>query len=288
MKRLLPYCVAAALLAAGPAFAQDWTGGYVGLYAGGQDDGDDGDTVLFDTNLDGTFGDTVNTAAPANAFSPGFCDGVAQDRTPGAGCAGNSGGADFGIRGGYDWDMGGFVWGLVGEYGLNDYRDAVSAFSTTPARYTLLRKLDDVLALRLRAGFSVAGDDGLFYGTAGYAQANVENYFFTSNAANTFTTTGDSDADGWQAGLGYEHRFGDNFTLGLEYLHTQLDDDEYRVRAARGTAPATNPFATVHTSGTAFARSDDETELDSLRLTASWRFWGAAAPPRFSGGAACE
>ena len=276
MKKLMATSLAAALLAATalPAAADDWTGGYVGLYLGTQSDPDDNDdSVLFDTNLDGTFGDTVNTAAAVNAFSPGFCDGVAQDRTPAAGCADNSGGGDFGLRAGYDWDMGGFVWGVVGEWGLNDYRDGVSAFSTTPARYALLRKVDDVLALRLRAGFALGDDeDGLLYGTAGYAQANVENFFFTSNTANTFSTTGDSDADGWQAGIGYEHKFWDDFTIGLEYLYTKLDDDEFRVGVARGSAPATNPFVIVNPAGTDFARSDDEIELNSLRLTGSWRF----------------
>ena len=275
MKKLIATSVAAALLAAValPAAADDWTGGYVGGFLGTQSDPNDGDSVLFDTNLDGSFGDTVNTAAAVNAFSPGFCDGVAQDRTPAAGCADNSGGADYGIRAGYDWDMDGFVWGVVGEWSLNDQRDAVAAFSTTPARYTLLRKVDDVLALRLRAGFALGdSEDGLLYATAGYAQANVENFFFTSNGANAFTTSGDSDADGWQAGLGYEHKFWDNFTIGLEYLYTSLDDDEFRVRAAPGSAGATNPFLIVNPQGTDFARSDDEIELGSFRLTANFRF----------------
>jgi opacity protein-like surface antigen len=275
MKKLIATSVAALLAAAAlPAAADDWTGGYVGAFIGTQSDPDDNDDrVLFDTNLDGSFGDTVNTAAAVNAFSPGFCDGVAQDRTPAAGCADNSGGGDYGLRAGYDWDMDGFVWGVVGEWSLNDSRDGVSAFSTTPARYALLRKVDDVLALRLRAGFALGdGEDGLLYATAGYAQANVENFFFTSNAANAFTTSGDSDAAGWQAGVGYEHKFWDDFTLGLEYLYTSLDDDEFRVHVAPGTAAATNPFLIVNPAGTDFARSDDEIELSSLRLTGTWRF----------------
>lgn len=272
MKKPLALATAAILSAVTlPAFGQDWTGGYVGAFLGTQADPDDDDAVLFDTDLDGDFDDAVNTSAGANAFSPGFCDGVAQGPTPGDGCADNTGGADFGLRAGYDWDMDGWVWGVLGEYSMNDARDAVTAFSTTPARYTLLRKVDDVLALRLRGGFALADGDGLLYATAGYAQANIENHFFTSNTVNTFTDTGDSDADGWQAGLGYEHRFGDNFTLGLEYLFTTLDDDEYRVRAA-GPAPATNPFIIANASGTDFARSDDEIELNSLRLTANFRF----------------
>lgn len=259
-----------------PAFAQDagdWAGGYLGVYGGQLMDPDDGgDFVDFDTNLDGNFGDTVRTGAGANAFSPGFCDGVAQDRTPAAGCAENSGGGDFGFRGGYDWQSGNWVYGVVAEYGMNDARDAVSAFSTTPARYTLLRKIDGIFAVRARVGFSFGETgDNLFYGTAGYARASVENFFLTSNGVNTFTNNGDSDGTGWQAGLGYERKFTRTFSMGIEYLATRLDDGDYRVRA-QGPAPATNPFILVNANGTDFRRSDDNFDLDTIRLTANFRF----------------
>ena len=96
MSLYLPRLLAlTAALAAAPAYAQssgDWTGGYVGAYAGGVLDPDDGDDrILFDTNLDGNFNDTVQTALGADAFSPGSCNGVAQGPTPAAGCAGNNG-----------------------------------------------------------------------------------------------------------------------------------------------------------------------------------------------------
>lgn len=273
MRTLLSLSLLAALaVPATDAFAQSWQGGYIGLYAGTQTDpDDDNDRILFDTNLDGDFGDNVNTSAGANAFSPGFCDGVAQGPTPAAGCADNTGGGDYGLRAGYDWDASGFVYGLVLDYGLNDARDAVAAFSTTPARYTMLRKVDDLLALRGRVGWTFAGGDTLFYGTAGWARAGIDNTFATSNGVNTFVQRGSSDADGYQYGLGIEHRFWDNVSLGLEYVHTSLDDDETRVRA-QGPAPATNPFILVNAGGTDFRRSDDDFELDSFRLTANLRF----------------
>src|SRR5687768_10669045 len=60
---------------AAPAVAQsspDWTGFYVGGRVGYVATPlDTGSSVLFDKNLDGTFGDTVTTAAGANAFSTG-------------------------------------------------------------------------------------------------------------------------------------------------------------------------------------------------------------------------
>ena len=74
---------------ASPALAQSdeagdkWSGFYVGASIGNTDPrgGDDG-TLLFDTDLDGSYGDTVRTGAGADAFSPGFCGGVATGRGP--------------------------------------------------------------------------------------------------------------------------------------------------------------------------------------------------------------
>lgn len=279
LNRMSAALVAGLLVAAAPlANAQDakgsWNGGYVGAYAGIVDKPDNGDSdrFLFDTNLDGNFNDTVRTGAGADAFSPGFCNGVAQTATPAGGCAENSGGADWGLRAGYDWQFDRFVVGVVGEYGLMDARDAVSAFSTTPARYSMLRKIDGIAALRARIGVVVGDDEAnLVYATAGGARASIENSFATSNGVNTFTNNGDTDASGHQLGLGYERRFGQAFTVGVEYLRTELDDGDYRVRAA-GPAPATNPFILQNPNGTDFRRSDTDIELDSLRITASYRF----------------
>lgn len=266
--------VAAASLANAQDGKGSWNGGYVGAYAGIVDkpDNDENDRFLFDTNLDGNFNDTVRTGAGADAFSPGFCNGVAQTATPAGGCAENTGGADWGLRAGYDWQFDRFVVGVVGEYGLMDARDAVSAFSTTPARYSMLRKIDGIAALRARIGVVVGDDEAnLVYATAGGARASIENTFATSNGVNTFTNNGDTDASGHQLGLGYERRFGQAFTVGVEYLRTELDDGDYRVRAA-GPAPATNPFILQNPNGTDFRRSDTDIKLDSVRITASYRF----------------
>lgn len=277
MRNLAPALLASLTAALAPsAFAQssdDWTGAYAGVYAGqAQKPDGTGDRFIFDTNLDGRYNDTVTTAAGADAFSPGSCDGVARGPTPASGCIGNSGGADWGIRGGYDWQLGdNWVVGVVGEYGMNDVRDAVSSFSTTPARYTMLRKIDGLAALRGRLGGAFGeGSNNLVYVTAGYATAKIENSFFTSNGVNTFVTNGDGRADGSQFGIGYERRIG-QIAVGLEVLRTKLNDDEYRVRA-QGPAPATNPFIRQNPAGTDMRRNDDNFNFDSVRLTAVWRF----------------
>lgn len=284
MKAPLPRSILIALLALGaaPAFAQStssdptWTGGYLGGYAGSVFDPDDGnDRILFDTDQDGAFDDSVRTGTGADAFSPGFCDGSAVFRSPSDGCNGNNGGAEWGVRAGFDWQIGDIVVGVVGDYGMNDARDAVTAFSTTPASYTMLRKIDNLFAIRGRVGMAFSGGsrpENLVYLTAGYAQASIENSFQTTNAANSFTSNGDSDADGAQYGIGYERMVGENFAVGIEYLRTNLSDDEARVRVGPGTAPASNAFLRDNPNGTDFRRSDEDFDLDSLRLTATYRF----------------
>jgi outer membrane immunogenic protein len=257
---------------AGAANAQDWQGLYVGAHFGnGFQDSDDDETILFDTDLDGNFGDTVNTTAPANAFSPGFCGGRARGSTPATGCNDDEDAVDYGVRLGYDWQFGGFVVGALGEISSNEVEDSVSAFSTTPARYTMTRELESLAAVRARGGFAFS--NFLVYATAGYAWAQVEHSFTTSNGVNTFTESGDDETDGYQYGAGAEFAFSPGWRIGAEYIRTNLDDEDYRVRAS-GPAPATNPFILVNANGTDFARSDDEFEFDSVRLTLSYRFGG--------------
>lgn len=272
MKILLRASAAIALLAvAGSAHAQsaDWTGAYVGAFAGYGAQTDAGsDTVLFDNNLDGGFGDVVRTAAGADAFSPGFCRGTTRTPTPGNCSKADDSGADYGVRAGYDWAFDQAVIGVVAEYSQAEIKDSVTAFSTTPASYTFTRELDSLAALRVRGGGAYG--ENLFYLTAGVARGKINRSFTTSNGVNTFTRRGDDDANGYQIGGGYERRFG-KFTLGAEYLYTSLNDDQYTVRAS-GPAPATNPFILTNASGTDFRRGQDQFKVNSFRVTMGYRF----------------
>lgn len=265
---------------ASPAFAQSddtgdkWSGFYIGASIGNTDPrgGDDG-TLLFDTNLDGSYGDTVRTSAGADAFSPGFCGGIAAGRTPGQGCFDDRGGTTLGARMGYDWQMGNWVFGALAEYNKHDVRDGVSGFSTTPASYAMIRELDNTIALRARAGMAFGqSNDWLAYATAGAVRAKLNNRFETTNTANAFQLTDSGDADGVQFGLGVERKIAGSVSLGLEYLRTRLDDEDTIVRVSRGTAPATNPFLLVNANGTDMRRSDDRLDLDTLQLTLNYRF----------------
>lgn len=266
---------AAAAVAASPAAAQDdasWTGFYIGGQAGyGFQPDDDGETILFDTGLDGSFGETVNTSGGANAFSPGFCGGAANGPTPGEGCRGDRDGIDFGAHAGFDYETeGGIVLGIVGDYSRSRQRDSVSAFSTTPARYTMTRRLRDVFTLRARAGISTGST--LFYGTGGVARGSIRNSFSTSNSANSFTGNGNEKGWGYAVGGGVEQRLGANFSVGLQYLYRSIDAGDYVVRAGPGSAGATNPFRIVNPNGTDFRRSGENFTSHGVNLTASFRF----------------
>lgn len=262
---------------AAPAFAQD-DPKYNGVYVGGTfgysvQNNDVGESIQFDRDLNGTFGDTVVTSAVGapNAFSPGFCNGRANTNAPAGGCVNDRDNVEYSGRIGYDRQMGNFVLGAVLEGGKSRIRDSVSAYSTTPASYSMTRKIDWNAALRLRAGYA-AGGNTLFYATGGGAYAKIDHSFRTTNTANSFTGRGKDDVWGWQAGGGVEQKLGGGLSMGLEYIYTRYNDKNYRVRAGAGTAPATNPFLLGNAAGTDFRRSNNRFDYHGLRTTLSYAF----------------
>ena len=104
------------------------------------------------------------------------------------------------------------------------------------------------------------------------AWVELDRTFTTSNTANSFTPTSDDQASGYQVGGGFEWMLGSNLSLGLEYLRTSLEDDEYSVDVGPGTAGPTNPFLIVNPTGTLMTRNEDKFEYDTYSVTASWRF----------------
>lgn len=261
-------------LASAPAFAQDGaTEEFSGFYVGGSvgytvQNNDVGERIVFDAGSNGTYGDTIATAAGADAFSPGFCNGAATS-VANLACANDKDDIEYYGRVGFDKQMGKFVIGAVGEFGKTEIRDSVSAFSTTPASYTMTREIDWNAALRLRAGV-VAGERTLFYATGGGAYAKIDHSFSTTNTANSFAVQGKDEAWGWQAGGGVEQKLGRNFSIGLEYLYSRYDDKDASVRVGTGTAGATNPF--VLAGGADLARDSNRFDFHSLRATAQFRF----------------
>ena len=262
-----------------PAFAQDdngdrWTGGYAGISLGDNiSDGGDGETLVFDTNRDGTFDNSVTTAAGANAFSPGFCGGSTFANTPTNGCDDDDRGLAISGFAGYDRQVGPLVLGAVVELGSSEVGDSVTGFSTTPASYTFTREIDLQANFRARAGLAL--NNTLIYGTGGLAYAQVDNSFTTTNGFNTFTEVQQDEAEwGYTVGGGVEQRLGDSLSLGVLYRYTDLGSTDYTVNAGNGTPPSTtNPFVNpTTTAGSTDIRRSGDFDYHSIAATLSFRF----------------
>lgn len=278
MKSVHRFAVALAVAGAAttPAFAQSqdeevWTGAYVGIQAGARyASRPSGESLVFDTDRDGQFDDTVSTAAAptVNLFAPGFCDGRAATKEFNGGCFKDKNKADFAAHAGFDKQMGNLVVGLVAEYRYPKITDSVSGFASTPDAYVLRRTLQHEAGLRARAG--VAAGNALFYVTGGGAWGKFKNQILTTNTANTFTTSGKSSTWGWKAGAGIEQKLTPYMSLGVQYLYTKLDPKDLTVTVTGGAAG--NPFIRTNAAGTDIRRTGSGFSSSAFAATLNWRF----------------
>ncbi|MFM5917427.1 MAG: outer membrane protein [Novosphingobium sp.] len=280
-------CTSIAALAlagfAAPAFADSYPGEYNGPYiavSGGlathDNHGGNRDTVVFDTNRDGSYDNGVLTSTGGNAFANGFCNGAATAPTdPGTGtvCTPDHDAADYAVRLGYDARFGNLVAGVLVEGSKNDATDSTTAFSTTPASYTFTRGLDYAISARARLGFA-PGNRGLMYVTGGPSYAKLNHTFTTTNTVNSFTQVNpDKMVWGWQAGGGAEVVLGGGVTLGMEYLYNRYRDRDYYVQVGPGTAGATNPFVLSGGAGGVYAvQQDPNYDFHTFRAVLGFRF----------------
>jgi outer membrane immunogenic protein len=250
----------------------DWSGPYVAIHGGlAFQRGDKDETVLFDTDLDGQFGDTVRNTAGANVFSPGFCSGRALGPRPEDLCRGDRDRGEYGIRAGYDWQLkNNIVLGIGVGFTDSYLADSVTAFTTTPANYIFRRELQHFTSARVRAGYAV--DKTLLFATGGVNYASIRNTFASSNTANVFVGNDEDDSWGYELGAGIEHRITDKISIGAQYSYREFTSDNYVVRATPGTTPPTHPFRIVNSNGTDFTRSADNFESNALEVTLGYRF----------------
>jgi outer membrane immunogenic protein len=272
----------ALVLAAAPAFAQDsapvdWTGPYVGGSFGyNWQKSDQGEHLRFDTNGDGNFDDQPRLGSGAPAFSPGTCGGSARGRNPVDGCNDDKDAIGWMGHVGYDMQFGGIVAGVVAEAGKAYISDSVTEYSTTPASYTMTRRIDWNGNLRARLGYTTPS--GIMpYITGGLAYAKVKNSFGQDgNAVNSFTPgKSKEDAWGWTMGGGLEAKVSDNFSIGARYLWTRYNTGDYTVVA--GTQAATPPrpvtaFNNAFTNGSTTIGRGDKFDTQSVMVTTSFRF----------------
>jgi len=139
---------------------------------------------------------------------PGFPTGASGSFNDSGGVAGGTAGVN--------WQTGGFVFGVEGDWDWSGINTGTTA-TICNVTGTCQTGNNWLATLRGRAGY--AADRVLFYGTAGGAFANMQTVF------NGVTNT--HDQAGWTAGAGIEWAFADNWTAKVEYLFVDIGSTNF-------------------------------------------------------------
>lgn len=254
MKRLLVGCAALAAAFCSPASAADLTPIYKappapaaaaynwsGLYGGVNAGYSFGDSSLNST----TFG-----AANSTTWSPDSFVGGAQL--------------------GYNFQSGSLVYGLEADIAWRNATAAASFLNPNGLdRSTFNDQQGWIGTLRPRVGFAV--NNWLFYGTGGLAVGSVKHDYTEArpSVAGASRTVSDSDTRaGWTAGAGVEYGSSDRWSLGLEYLYSDL-----------GKSTLNQPSQVI--SGVAFpastATAEDHSHLVRAKLNVKFGWDGPSA-----------
>ena len=122
-------------------------------------------------------------------------------------------GLTAGLRGGYDWQRGQFVFGLGGEYTLGDRDSGLEDADTAATLSNPTATLSEVGRVFGRVGYATG--PWLPYALLGYSTAKLEI---------SGPDGGEGDIEGVTAGIGVERRFMGNFSGYGEYSYTDFGD----------------------------------------------------------------
>ncbi|MAA74776.1 MAG: hypothetical protein CMN28_08725 [Salinisphaeraceae bacterium] len=239
--------------------ATQWTGWHVGAQAGvGFSTGDDGELEF--RRVDGS----DNTAAINNAFGDNF-DGEFDA------------GYLVGVRGGYDWRAGDWVYGVLADFSDIELTQDQTAFSATPATYIERRELKNLGTLRGRLGW--AGHNTIMpYVSGGLAYGDVQ-YSWEGNSG---AFRGDNGQDGgWTAGYtvgaGVEVIINPEWSFGVEYAYTNMGDEDFQTRFdggpndPLGQSGATMAFGSPASGGTVAEGTDDDFDFQTISFNLIYR-----------------
>ena len=110
-----------------------------------------------------------------------------------------------GLTAGYLWSLGnGWYMGPEFQYDFADVTVTDPGTGNTAS-------FDSIARLKLIAGYEVG--NGMVYGSLGYAYADFDGV----------GTLIDGSGDSYVAGIGYDHRVSDNWTVGAEYMYHAFD-----------------------------------------------------------------
>ena len=208
--------------AAGAAQAQvpNWTGAYVGVYAGGAWGNSDAVTT---SSCPTTFGyycitNVTTNAAAVNATGTGTVHGSAFIG---------------GIEAGYNWQVNNFVYGIEGDYGFFNLNGSRTASGTYPLAFNPLITGDTynvtttfdtnwLFTFRGRVGWAV--NNLLVYFTGGGAVTKLA----VTQAFNDSLVSESAQASkqllGWTVGGGLEWMMNSHWTIKAEYLYVDFSD----------------------------------------------------------------
>jgi outer membrane immunogenic protein len=129
-------------------------------------------------------------------------------------------GIAYGVGAGFDFDLGGFVAGVEGEY---IWSEASTEYDTTGFTDFGVENIDAGrdLYLGARVGF-VATPSTLVYAKGGYTNASMD----VLASDNTTDVETDLDLDGWRVGAGVEQMMGENVFVKLEYRYSNYKEGE--------------------------------------------------------------
>jgi outer membrane immunogenic protein len=123
----------------------------------------------------------------------------------------------YGFTGGYNYQSGNLVVGGEGDFAFGHVADAANPY----IGYSSTGVVENFFSVRARVGYAM--DRALFYGTGGYAGANVRGAL--SGPSTAFDQT--RVANGWTLGLGVEYAITPHFSVKGEYLYASMGDNTY-------------------------------------------------------------
>ncbi len=127
----------------------------------------------------------------------------------------------YGVGLGYDFDMGGVVLGVEGEWMNSEASTEFDSTAFTGFGVSNIEAGRD-LYVGARAGI-LATPSTLVYAKGGYTNASM-NVLATDNTTDVRT---DADLDGWRVGAGVEQMFGENFYVKGEYRYSNYAEGEF-------------------------------------------------------------
>ena len=148
---------------------------------------------------------------------------------------------------------------LAGTSG-DSFSGEIYRFPGTVNHFNATGKLGAETSLRLRAG--LVFDRFLLYVAGGGTWTRLSaSHVVVTDGIGSFETATSNTRSGWNIGIGAEYAFGNNWTVGLEYRHTDYGSFNYSVPAGQF------PFAFA-----AFTASADNIRTQDLRLRLNYLF----------------